>query len=73
MDYKIVFGSPEGKRVLWDLMKKSGFLDKSYVANDPHATSFNEGARNLVLHIVHRLRINIKKLEEQITKEDENG
>lgn len=65
-DYKKVFSSAEGKRVLWDLMKHSGLMSTSFVPNDPHATSYNEGTRQTVLHIIQKLNTDIKTLEKMI-------
>lgn len=55
-DYAIVFDSPEGKRVLSDLMKRCGVLSPTFVVGDSHLTSFNEGKRNVALYIVGNLK-----------------
>jgi hypothetical protein len=43
----------DGVAVLEDLASK--YYDRmSYVTGDPHATSFNEGARSVILYIMQR-------------------
>ncbi|MEA2036819.1 MAG: hypothetical protein U9O94_04885 [Nanoarchaeota archaeon] len=50
-DYETVFSTGEGKRVLEDI-KRCGFVFKtSMIQGDSHATAFNEGRRELALHI----------------------
>ena len=51
-DYGHVFGSPAGKRVLEDLKKFCYYHRTTYVPGDPHATSKNEGSREVVLKIM---------------------
>lgn len=67
-DYQSVFGSPEGKRVLMDLAKKTGFLETNYVPNDPHGTSYNEGARSIVLHIFKTMKLNIQEITKRLSE-----
>jgi hypothetical protein len=54
--YKATFGTPEGKRVLADILKRAGMLETSMVEGDPAMTSFNEGKRALALSIIDELR-----------------
>lgn len=58
-DYQRTFGTPYGRRVLWHMMKMNGFLEKSYVPGDPHGTSFNDGARNVINTILKNLKVDI--------------
>lgn len=67
--YQSVFGSPEGKKVLEDLMDKTGFLKNNYVPNDPHGTAFNDGATSIVRHILSTLKLDIKATREMLEKE----
>lgn len=67
-DYKAVFGTPQGKRVLQDLMAKGGLLQSNYVPGDSHGTAYNEGARSLVLHIFEILRIDLKQLQSTLSE-----
>lgn len=66
LDYKDTFATEKGKKVLWDLMKQSGMLTRSFVEGDSHGTAYNEGARSLCLYILDKINIDIIKLEEQI-------
>jgi len=50
-DYKITFGTPEGKRVLNDIVGHCFVLDTT-IAETPEATAFNEGMRNSALRIM---------------------
>ena len=51
-DYENVFGSPAGLRVIEDI-KKSGFISKtSFIRDNAHQTSFNEGIRHFALHML---------------------
>ena len=42
---------PEARRVLSDLARYCRVAHTSFVAGDPHQTAFNEGARDVFLHI----------------------
>lgn len=42
-DYRHVFGSEPGQRVLADLLRRSGITREPMVPGDPHATAFNLG------------------------------
>jgi len=64
--YKDVFGSPNGKKVLHDLMKEGHMLDTSVQIQDPYVTAFNEGRRSMVLYIIGKLNIDIAKLDQRI-------
>jgi len=47
---KILFASPDGQKVFETL--ETEFSDRSsYVAGDPHATSFKEGQRSVMLFL----------------------
>ena len=48
-DYKIIFNTKEGKRVLEDLKKRSHFYSTSHVKGDSHESAFYEGQRSLVV------------------------
>lgn len=64
--YQKVFGTPEGKKVLWDLMKSGGVLVQSHVAGDPYGTAFNDGARSIVLRILDKLKTDATQFEKII-------
>jgi hypothetical protein len=53
--YKQVFDTPDGKKVLADLVAR--FEDRtSIVPGDPYATHAKEGAREVILFIKHRMK-----------------
>ena len=62
-DYKEVFGSPQGERVLKDLHTFCG-ADKQSHSSDSHQTAFNEGLRRVWLRINGYLSMT----DEQITR-----
>jgi len=61
-DYKKVFDSPEGKRVMSDLEKTGFYRTTTFVPNDAMATVFNEGLRAFVLHIKTIINMDIEEL-----------
>ena len=46
--------SPEARLVLADLAQYCRVGATSFVPNDPHQTAFNEGARDVYLHVCDR-------------------
>ena len=50
-------GSAEARRVLADLARYCRVGRSSFVAGDPHQTAFNEGARDVFLHVAEMLRL----------------
>tara|TARA_Y100000310_G_scaffold239682_1_gene243373 strand:- start:11728 stop:11985 length:258 start_codon:yes stop_codon:yes gene_type:complete len=50
--YKQVFGTPEGQKVLKDLMDFCGFMTPSYTPDNQYNTAFNEGRRRVLLRIL---------------------
>jgi hypothetical protein len=71
-DYQKVFNSVEGRRVLRHLMKVHGFMQTSYNDN-PYATAFNEGARNVIIQVMNKVRLDLNKLEEDIKEQHLQG
>ena len=53
--YRQLFNTDEGKVVLRDLKLRNHVLSSSYVAGDPHDTSFREGQRSVVLTIMRMM------------------
>jgi|GEM_PF-2729233 hypothetical protein len=71
--YQTVFDSPEGSRVLRDLLTAGGLLSTSVVEGDAQLTAYNEGKRALALHILHRLRWSegeLMQLGQELTAEE---
>lgn len=73
VDYQSTFNTPHGERVLRHLMHNHGMMITSYVEKDPYAMAFNEGGRNVIIHILKKLRIDVRKLKEEILKVDLQG
>lgn len=62
-DYKFIFKTTEGRRVLYDLMRAHNVMQTTYVANDPIAMAIREGERNAVLRILTILKMNPRQME----------
>ena len=54
--YKNVFSTPDGKKVLRDLMEFGGVMAQTHVPGDSHSSAFNEGQRRTVLRILSFLK-----------------
>ena len=54
-NYKTVFNSDEGKRVLADLEKRCHFLTTTNIKGDSHESAFMEGQRSVLLFIKQML------------------
>lgn len=59
-DYKQVFGSQAGERVLHDLILSSGMLDDEFRSTEQ--TQFNSGQRNIVKMILKNMHASISDL-----------
>jgi hypothetical protein len=55
-DYKTVFSTDAGKRVLHDMMQAHRVLSSTFVKGDPDSTILHEGERNVVLRILAILK-----------------
>ena len=51
-DYRVVFGSDAGQRVLADLMERLGVSQTSFRPGQPDMTAYHEGRRRAALEIV---------------------
>lgn len=51
-DYRRVFGTPEGRRVLADLLREAGLREELLAPGDPLGTGHGLGRRRVGLHIV---------------------
>ena len=65
-DYHKAFSSNEGKAVLEDL-EKVCFMHTTTINDNPQITSFNEGMRAVMLHIKTRMRMDIHKLQKEVS------
>lgn len=70
--YRQMFGSIEGKTVLRDLALYCNVGHSSFNAGDPHSTAFNEGARDVFLHIAEMSGIEPEDFP-TIVKENPDG
>lgn len=70
-DCKIVFASPQGKRVLHYLMKK-GCVTTPVAADTTEETLRNAGAQRLVLSILRAQKIDPQTIEEQVEDQYES-
>lgn len=55
VDYKTVFQSEAGQRVLDDLKKRCSFHTTTHIKGDSHESAFLEGTRSVVLFINNML------------------
>lgn len=60
--YKSVFDSENGKKVLWDLMKVSGYTTTNFDEN-PYKTAYNEGARSMVTRVINLVEMDASKIK----------
>lgn len=55
-DYQAVYNSPEGERVIHDILREAGVLSVAHVQGDPGTSQFNDGMRAMGLKVIERLR-----------------
>ena len=67
IDYKAVFSSEEGERVLFDLMKNNFMLAPTFTSCE-HEMALREGSRNAILRILSILKVKPEELRKHITK-----
>ena len=60
--YQSLFGTPDGRLVLVDLMKEAGMLEVGSL--DPYEGPYQTGRRSMVLHIMAKLRMDYERLLE---------
>ncbi len=73
--YRTVFNSPQGEKVLADLADHGCMMRSTFIAGDPNATSFSEGARGVVLRIfdmIDKDESYLRELEQRRKKEARN-
>lgn len=56
-DYRAVFSTEEGKRVLEDLGVFAGLQADGFAPGDPHLTAYNAGRRSVALRILEMLEM----------------
>lgn len=72
-DYKNVFGSAQGKRVLEDMCRNHFMFTTTNVKGDHIESIRREGERLVVLRILSHLKLNLSKLEKLIEEEQRNA
>ena len=55
-DYKVIFNSDEGVRVMADLEKRCHFMTTTNIKGDSHESAYMEGQRSVLLFIKKRLQ-----------------
>ena len=55
-NYKTIFNTAEGKRVLADLEKRCHFLTTTNIKGDSHESAYMEGQRSVLLFIKQMLQ-----------------
>lgn len=74
VDYRNVFNSSQGKRVLYDLMLNHNFLQTSFnKGDDANEMAFKEGGRHVVTRILTILKVDPKQLEQLIEEADRHA
>ena len=56
IDYKSIFNSDEGSRVMADLEKRCHFLSTTNIKGDSHESAYMEGQRSVLLFIKQMLQ-----------------
>lgn len=66
MDYRKVFKSPEGERVMKDLWRQFHGMAVTYFRGDSHETAFREGQRNVILFLMNELNFDYEAYEQRL-------
>jgi hypothetical protein len=66
--YRTVFNTPEGQLVLYNLMNEGYMLKPTHDPKSSEGGLKNEGKRELVLHILHKIKTDPVQLLEKIRK-----
>ncbi len=60
--YRRLIESRDGQRIIADLARYTNVLNSSYAPGDAHQTLFNEGQRDVYLHIMSMARLSDDEL-----------
>jgi len=71
-DYKKVFESEEGKRVLADL-ERLGMFRQTTFSKEPLVMAYNEGLRTFYLHITTFMNMDLEELERIVNATQQGG
>lgn len=69
IDYKVTFGSQQGRRVLLDLMN-AHHMNEAF-RGDSAELQFREGERFVILRIIKMLKMDVSRLKEAIDEEQQ--
>lgn len=69
-DYRQTFGSPHGKRVLYDILNAGHVLNTTHVAGDPYTSAIKEGERRMACRILKSLNVKPEELEKILKGEN---
>ena len=69
--YHGIFKSQEGEEVLADLASRYNVFSPTFDPQSERITSFNEGARNVVLDIIKRARVSPEEVLAKLEKIEE--
>lgn len=69
VDFGGTFSTPEGKRTLGAISKKCREHEATYVDGNPHATSYKEGMRSVIIYIREWLAKDPNKVKQETVKD----
>lgn len=64
--YQQVFSTPQGEKVLKDLLQRHFVFSTTHVPTDPYTSAFQEGRRAVVTDILRYLHADLNHLEQQL-------
>lgn len=72
--YQKIFNSGDGKKVLYDLIRRANVLCTSFAGMDHATMAYNEGRRSLILYILSQIDSDPEAITELMAKslEDNN-
>jgi hypothetical protein len=73
--YRNLFAVPDGdgRLVIGDLARYCRAGTTSFVAGDPHQTAFNEGARDVFLHVAELAGLNPAAIADFFTRNEKDS
>lgn len=71
-DYRKLFSSDVGKRVLNDLIAQHYVMSSTYVRGDALDMAFREGQRNVILRIMSVMNYDAEKVDKMIKESNEH-
>jgi hypothetical protein len=71
-DYQRVFSTPEGERVLTDLIKFSTMFDVDYTNKDLYNAAYNEGMRRVGLRVLSFINIDVDQSKNQKNHQEQD-